>query len=276
MKERRVPFVQSVFLPIDFEGGSEQAFAHALAIALVGKTSLKLFHAGSQPELEWHRFPAVRRTLERWGLLKANSERKAVFDELSVRVTKAYARGEPGRACLREIAETKPDLVVMATNGREGLARWLHPSIAARVGRRSNTIALFVPSEGRGFVAPSDGYLSLRRILIPVDETPNPASAFAWATRIAETLGEAPVAIQVLGVNRAPELPSQLESEAWKVEPLTRKGDVIEEILGVAGEADLVIMPTDGRDGVLDIFRGGHTERVLRGAPCPILAVPSV
>jgi len=49
----------------------------------------------------------------------------------------------------------------------------------------------------------------------------------------------------------------------------------VEEILAAAREfdADMVMMSTDGRDGFLDIFRGSHAERVVRGAPCPVAAI---
>jgi nucleotide-binding universal stress UspA family protein len=33
-------------------------------------------------------------------------------------------------------------------------------------------------------------------------------------------------------------------------------------------------MATQGHHGVLDALRGSVTERVLRRAPCPLLAVP--
>ena len=33
-------------------------------------------------------------------------------------------------------------------------------------------------------------------------------------------------------------------------------------------------MTTDGRNGFLDALRGSHSERVLRHAPAPVLAVP--
>ena len=39
-------------------------------------------------------------------------------------------------------------------------------------------------------------------------------------------------------------------------------------------KADLIVMPTAGRAGVFDALRGSTTERVLRRAPCPLLAVP--
>ena len=38
---------------------------------------------------------------------------------------------------------------------------------------------------------------------------------------------------------------------------------------------DLIVMPTEGHQGILDMLRGSTTERVLRRAPCPVLAVPA-
>ena len=46
-------------------------------------------------------------------------------------------------------------------------------------------------------------------------------------------------------------------------------------ILDAAQNADLIIMATEGRQGVLDAMRGSVTERVVRGADCPVLAVPA-
>jgi nucleotide-binding universal stress UspA family protein len=39
-------------------------------------------------------------------------------------------------------------------------------------------------------------------------------------------------------------------------------------------QADLIGMPTMGHHGFLDALRGNTTERLLRQAPCPVLAVP--
>ena len=53
--------------------------------------------------------------------------------------------------------------------------------------------------------------------------------------------------------------------------------DVVEMILKTAIEidADLIAMPTAGHHGILDAMRGSTTERVLRHAPCPVLATPA-
>lgn len=53
-------------------------------------------------------------------------------------------------------------------------------------------------------------------------------------------------------------------------------GDPVQVIVdqAVAGSADLIVMGTHGRSGFERFLIGSVTERVLRLAPCPVLAVP--
>jgi nucleotide-binding universal stress UspA family protein len=50
----------------------------------------------------------------------------------------------------------------------------------------------------------------------------------------------------------------------------------VDAILAVMDElgADLVVMTTNGRDTLHQALAGSTTERVLRKAKCPVLAVP--
>jgi hypothetical protein len=54
----------------------------------------------------------------------------------------------------------------------------------------------------------------------------------------------------------------------------TVKGDVISTLVAASADQHLVVMPTDGRTGLVEMLRGSHTERVLRGVRCPLLALP--
>jgi nucleotide-binding universal stress UspA family protein len=136
--------------------------------------------------------------------------------------------------------------------------------------------ALFVPEGGRGFVSPAEGALSLRRILVPVAERPDPQAAVESAAWAAEALGVPPVAIHVLHVGEALPALELPKGDDWTWHPMTRSGDPVEEILAAAEElpSDLLVMTTDGRDGFLDVFRGSHVERVVRRAGCPVVALP--
>ena len=276
-----LPLVSSVFHPSDFTEASERAFAHALAVALIRQTELTILHAarGELEEEDWQRYPAVRRTLERWGLLEPGSSRSAVLEELSIRVRKVAVRGrDPFEAALEFVREEEPDLIVLATGGRSGLPRWVRPSRAERIARRSRTMTLFGPEAARGFVDPATGATSLRRILVPVDQSPNPGEALLRATRIAEAIGERPVCIRTLHVGQGAAVPAlPPNGEAWDFEAALRNGDVVEEILAEVRKfhADQLVLTTEGRQGVLDALRGSVTERVLRGLACPLLAIPA-
>ena len=75
-----------------------------------------------------------------------------------------------------------------------------------------------------------------------------------------------------------PPFPAEL-SEGTPLPPvILRSGNVVDAIVNAAIEfdIDLIGMPTAGHHGVLDALRGSTTERVIRHAPCPVLAVPVI
>jgi nucleotide-binding universal stress UspA family protein len=136
-------------------------------------------------------------------------------------------------------------------------------------------MTLFVPSGCRGVVS-LEGVIRLRRILLPIDHQPDAQEAVIRAVRAAEAFGDDAVELVMLHVNggASPRL-DRPESQACSWKELRRDGDVVETILDVAQEADLIVMATEGRHGFVDAMRGSVTERVVRGAPCPVLAVPA-
>ena len=123
MSEPSIPFLDSILHPSDLSEASERAFAHALAIALVRQAQLSILHVGPV-ENSWGSMPAVRGTLERWGLLDPDSPRYAVFQKLGIRVDKLAVRSRSPVATILEQLEERPtDLIVLATEGREGMPR---------------------------------------------------------------------------------------------------------------------------------------------------------
>lgn len=272
-----MPFVGSVFHPSDFSEASRNAFHHALAVALRRQTRFTILHAGGSRD-SWLNFPPVRATLEKWGLLEKGSPRSAVFEELKIRVEKVQLGGmNPLGATLGYLKEHPTDLIVLSTEGREGLPRWIKPSAAEKLAQKSHTMTLFVPAAARGFVSPEDGSISLKKILIPVDRDPSPLPALEYATRVTKMAVE-PVQIILCHVGDSSTMPALdlPEGPHWSWEKDFRGGEVIDSIVQAADEhkVDLIVMATTGRDGILDALRGSVTEQVLRRAPCPLLAVP--
>jgi len=276
-----MPLVRSVLHPTDLSEASRSAFDHALAVALRRQTGLTLLHAtGGKPSDEtWTAFPSVRGTLERWGLLEKDSPRSAVYEELKVKVQKvALGTDAPLKAILEYVSLHTIDLIVMATQGRDGISRLLEGSISEPLARRSETMTLFVPQGARGFVDPSSGEIDVDRIVVPVSRSPRPDAALQFSTRVAQASSNEHAVIKVLNVGGdGSDLELDLpEDPAWSWQVEQRKGDVVDQILDASRDADLIAMVTEGHDGVLDALRGSTTERVVRHAQCPVLAVPAV
>ncbi len=272
------PFVHRVLHPTDLSEASERAFAHALAIALTRKAALTIFNASRRFDPhDWSRFPSVMKTLKRWGVLEADAKRTDVFRKLGVRVQKVGVDArDPVDAIVEFIEQHPADLMVVATEGRDGLPRFLRESVAQQAARTTGVRTIFVPASSPGFVSLEDGSLSLGRILLPVAENPSPEDAAELATRAAAALGVPPVTLHLVHVGENMPFVSLPESPDWTWMQTLRQGDPVEEILAVAREdrADLIIMATDGRDVLSDVFRGSHAERIVRAAPCPVGVIP--
>jgi nucleotide-binding universal stress UspA family protein len=66
-----------------------------------------------------------------------------------VRVESELARGDPARIILQVTEERRPQLLVLATHGRSGLAAVWEGSVASKVYRRTQVPLLLVPAGGR-------------------------------------------------------------------------------------------------------------------------------
>jgi nucleotide-binding universal stress UspA family protein len=276
--EEQNAIIESVLHPTDFSEGSKVAFHHALTVALLAKSTLTLLNVSPDGTSEWSDFPGVRETLERWGLLPKGSPRSAV-GELGIDARKVLAReSDPVEAVLRYLKKYPADLIVLATNQRDGRVRWLGKSVAEPVARKAWEMTLFIPSDNDGFVDDQDGSVHLRKILIPVARSPRPQPAIEAAVRLVEKFKCSEGTFILMHVGDRGTMPtlSCPEVIGWEWTKELRTGDVIQSIVDTAKDlqADLIVMPTDGRNGFLDALRGSHSERVLRHGAAPLLTVP--
>jgi nucleotide-binding universal stress UspA family protein len=278
---KRRPGAFNIFHPSDFSQASDVAFAHALKIALQSKAKLDIMHVAANftpVRPYWTEYPAVRSTLARWGILPEGVRPEEVA-KAGVLIRKFLtASADPLESMMRHFRRFRPDLIVLASHQRQGLDRWMHKAIAEPLARRSGSMTLFVPREGHGFIDPADGSVHLKRVLIPVDHDPDPQIAIDKAFLLARGLDCPPGEFRLLHVGLADSMPPvDLPRTGWSYENNVAQGNVVDEILKAEKEwePNLMVLVTQGRLDFLDALRGSTTERVLRGAQCPILAVPA-
>ena len=270
--------IETVLHPTDFSAGSLVAFHHALKAALLAKTRITLLNVSPRGESHMADFPAVRETLERWGLLPPGSPRSAVA-QLGLRVEKVIAdRDDPVKTVLGFLHRHHVDLIVLATSDHNGRVHWLGKSVSQPLVRTAWQMTLFIPANSKGFVSPADGSVSVKKILIPVAKTPNAQPAVYAAARLVQQLQCPQGDFALMHVGDASGMPAVHcpDVEGWTWSKEFRSGDVIQEIVKAAkdSQADLIVMSTDGRNEFLDSLRGSHSERVLSHAVAPLLTVP--
>jgi len=270
--------IRSIVHPTDFSEASATALVHALRIAITAKATLTVLHvAGSRKTDAWEQLPHVRKILTDWGLLGPHDVTAVITEKLGLSVRKVEMEPQsPAGGAVDYLRTHAADLIVLATAGRQGIARWLRGSVAEKLARQSRTPTLFVPAKARGFVDPRRGEVTLKRVLIPIDHNPPPAGPLERIMGFARLVAGMEAEERLLHIGRdAPTLHRQTDP-GRRIPVAVRQGDAVETIVAAANEwpADLIGMPTAGHHGFLDALRGSTTERVLRRAPCPLLAVP--
>jgi nucleotide-binding universal stress UspA family protein len=271
--------IRSIVHPTDFSDLSGLAFGHALRIALAAKSKLHLLHVEPHDAGGAMAFPHVRRWLVQWGLAQEDDPPWKVAGKLGIEVdTTVIKWQEPTRGILSFLHDLPCDLTVLATRGGDGFEHWLRGSVSEIVSRRSAIPTLFIAAGAHGFVDQLSGEVRLRRALVPVDFSPAPDKAIQDVQLLGRLLTGADINMHLLHVGRsAPSVPAASLISGPLAPVILRHGNVAQSIVDAAieFEVDLIGMTTAGHRNPLDALRGSTTERVIRHAPCPVLAIPA-
>ena len=198
-----------------------------------------------------------------------------------------------GRASEEVIEACKDvDIVLIATHGRTGVARWWLGSVADIVIREAGCPVLVIGPNVSQALSPQ-----VQRILLPLDGSAEAEDALPVATWIAGLTGAeldvvrclslTPVAYDPgMGVYSADLIDSMEEAvRSYLAEVNARlagKKATTSMLIGGPGEmlyqhleerpADLVVMTSHGRSGVRRAALGSVTDRLLHG-PAPVLVI---
>jgi nucleotide-binding universal stress UspA family protein len=205
----------------------------------------------------------------------------------------AVRRGEPYREIV-DYAETEGmDLVVLPTQGRRGLERFLLGSTTERVVRRSDVPVLTVrPDDDVAVRHPYED------VLVPTDGSDCANQALAIGVDVADAEDTAlhllsVVPIPALGADPRPDVQLELLEESATdllneaaefatdagVEPASTTVEIApaihQAILGYVDEhdVDLVVAGTHGRTGLDRYVLGSVTDSLVRTSPVPVLTV---
>jgi nucleotide-binding universal stress UspA family protein len=288
------PSIRRIFFPSDLSPASERAFGHARLLASRLGAAVTVYHALEIPPARWvkaaGREDELRRVLadEARAMLRAQAVSLEGPHDVVVDDDVSAPSSLADIAVLRHIHALQPDLVVMASHSRGALGSFFLGSVAQEVLARAGRPVLVV---GPRCEAPAAGY---RRMVVPTDLSEPSRRAFPYAALLSSRFDSGLVAVYVFprpiltalsdnpralaaavpGTGTLREfLADQLP--AGRVTPRVEQGAPWERIVGVARDekADVIVMATNGADGFGERLLGSQTERVVRHAPCPVLAV---
>ncbi|MGZ8313360.1 MAG: universal stress protein [Allosphingosinicella sp.] len=264
--------IRSIAHPTDLSPEGAPAFEHALRLAMVRRCHFNVLHVRHPGgKSDWKSFPHVREVLQRWGMLEPGAGTADVHARTGVSVKKVDIRDSGAVDGLARFLEEHPaDLLVMRSHGRAGLDRLVNTSVSFELAQESSVPTLILGPAARPFVDSRTGNIDLETVLVPVDHHPPPNGAIDLLESLLDGLG---VELDFLHVG---DNPPELHGAGRPPRPVrTIGGPVVETLLEEAGKAGLIAMPTAGRQGLRDALRGSTTERVIREATCPVLAIPA-
>jgi nucleotide-binding universal stress UspA family protein len=198
---------------------------------------------------------------------------KAQFEGRGIRATTMFLRGSPAVCLLDTEREQKADLVVMATHGRTGVARFALGSIADRMVREGTSPVLVARSSS---LEPT-----LKTALLMLDGSGVAEEAVPMLEilahrpienvklfRVVDDLSDRTAAATYLGAVGA-----RLEAAGLKAEIVVDIGDPTFLVRRAAQGADLVVLSTHGRGGIDRFRHGSVADRVVREAEKSVLLV---
>jgi nucleotide-binding universal stress UspA family protein len=280
--------IHEILFPTDLSPAADQAFEHARFLAERFHAFLTLYHAVQVPDHQFAHW-AFAHDHDIWMEAERRAKERLVrrAETLAVRHCVVVERRiSVCRSLVETMRARQPDLTVLTTHGREGLAHLLLGSIAEDVVQHAFRPILCLREPEHGCALP------YRRILVPTDLSFASCQAFPMAALFARTFSADVVALHVVppaalrSMAGSPSVDAPEGSSVAEVARFCRTefaelplsvrvatGVVWDRICKAAGEerADLIVMATRGHDSLADRILGSNTERVARHAPCPVL-----
>lgn len=286
--------LDTVLVPLDGSELAERALPVAERIALRTESQLLLLHV--IPPLTWE-----------YSLSGGAFTSQALFDEedrgarqyvervagdvraRSPRVETLVLHGDPASAILDAQTGRHIGLVVMASHGRTGLARFALGSVTDRVLRSG------IAPTGRAPVLVVRPFgeerpeIPLAAALVPLDGSALAELPFALLDQLGGRMVTRVLLVRVVDPERlsgeteeaerylkeaSERLGARQEGRDVTIETAILYGKPAEQIIERAGrDRDLVIMATHGRGGVERWAYGSVADRVLQGLRLPLLLV---
>jgi len=291
--------IENILFPTDFTPRAEDAFSHAVHLASQHEACIHVFNVVTPEEADQANPMDYLPLEESEGAFVLTAEEADLPDsprpEMNVEIVYHKMEGvSPAKEIVEYVSEHSIDLVVMGTQGRQGINRLLSGSVSEEVVRQSPCPVFTVL--GRDDPQPGP---DIQSVLAPVDFSESARLGLAHAREFAVAYGasldvlhivEEAVFPSVYGLDPiTPYLPDVQARAREALERVTDEvvGDAVptnlhvltgyaaRDLIDFAEEHDtgLIAMATHGRTGLERFLIGSVAEKVIRSASCPVFTV---
>jgi nucleotide-binding universal stress UspA family protein len=295
--------LRRVLACFDGSGLGEWSLPHAMAIARALGAPVTLLRVLECPTDDQAPADPLQWEIRRREAHEYMDRLATQCDRSATAVDSALLEGKAAEEICRWSTDHDVDLTVVTTHGAGGHSPWALASTARKLLERAPGSFLIVPST----VQPSDRTAHYRRVLVPLDGSPQAETALAIAARIATAHESELIVAHVVPVPELTQI-GPLEAEDVELSDRLRRrnervarayldrlraqladehtnlrvillqgGDVASRLAGVAAREriDLVVLAAHGRSGRLHLPCGGVTADLIARSSVPMLVVRS-
>jgi nucleotide-binding universal stress UspA family protein len=276
---------KSILCLVDLSLASQTVLRWASLFAGVYRARVEVLHA------EWFEYPPYFLPSQTQELSEvARRNRELLHESLAKLIVDNFGKdipyqitileGHPVQTVLNHAAKTKPDLIVMGSHGRRGLARMRLGSVAEDVVQQAGLPTLVVRApESKPVPA------KLSRVLCPVNFSEQSKQNLALSAEVASAFGAQLLVMHAEEEGRSPAM-SQKQLCDWvprdarghcELLEVVRQGNAAEQILMAAHEhsVDIITLSAMHRRFLDFTVIGTTTERVMRHADTAVLVHPA-
>lgn len=296
---------KKIIVSTDFSDLSNHAIAYGVTLAKEFDAKLYLCHVIDLSSATMYgeatfAFEAQSRHMEEY----AYHQLKVLMDGQEIEWEPLVTTGRAADEIARLAKENEVDLSVIATRGRKGLKRLVLGSVTEQLMRILSCPLMVIRGPDKDAKPSFDAKINYKRILVGCDFSHNSITAYQYGLSLAQEFQsdlylahvippfvykDLPKSISDAREKISNDLREELKTRLESLVPVEAKNWCHPETVLLAGNPhieitkfalvqnmDLIVIGVKGQSLVESLLVGSTTDRIVRGATCPVLCVRDI
>jgi nucleotide-binding universal stress UspA family protein len=289
---------KTILSAIDFSTFTDTVFLCSVALCKEYGAKLFLVHVTTDLNklLEHNETALDVKALQQSNLRCAQARLEDMAKDLPIEHEIIISQGTPADVISGLALKQQADMVIAASHGKSGFKRFLLGSVTEKLIKTLHCPLLVLPAQGQNFISMAVPDMKLKKILIGCDFSSDSKLAFDYGLSLAQEFQAALYLLHVIKPTRYKdqrekfdELRGRLESQLndmvpemcreWcTIKTTLLSGEPYFELMNYAmGQGiDMIVLGIRGHTLLEKLLVGSTTDRLIRNASVPVLAVRQI